>query len=187
MTTTPEPTKQVPRIEGNPAPTLRADHNDLADWVRDHTDAAVATFGDLPTQGNWVGRRIYVTGSDAVYTWKGSSAGWARVGPQSRVMTWGTTGGGSGSYKYAGDVTPILRMGQAAGTTSGTGVLSTTFDAPFPNGVSIVLLSPHNNSNALASSLPTLVENSVSKTGFQTIWGGRANTTVYLPYVAYGF
>jgi len=37
MTTTPEPTRGVPRIEGDPAPTLRADHNALADWVRDNT------------------------------------------------------------------------------------------------------------------------------------------------------
>jgi hypothetical protein len=186
MTTTPEPDKGVPRIEGNPAPSLRSDHNDLADWVHDNTDASVPTVGDLPLQGNWPGRRKYVVALDAVYVWKGT-AGWARVGPQSRVMSWGTTGGGAGSYKYAGDVTLLTRMGQAAGTTSGTGVLSTTFDVAFPNGITGVVLMPHQNSNALPSSMPTLVEGAVSKTGFQTVWGGKASTTVFMPYIAYGY
>lgn len=187
MTTKPEPTKGVPRIEDDPTPSLRADHNALADWVRDNVDAALPTVGDLPQTGNWPGRRIYVTAADAVYAWKGSAVGWARVGPQSRLMSWFTTGGGSGSYKYAGDVAPIIRMGQAAGTTSGTGVLSTTFDVAFPNGISTVVLTPHQNTGALASSMPVLVEGGLSKTGFQSFWGGKANTQVFLPYVAFGY
>jgi hypothetical protein len=187
VTTTPESTKGVPRVEGNPSPTLRADHNDLADWVRDNVDASIGAVADLPTQGNWAGRRIYVAALDAIYVWKGSSAGWARVGPQSRVMSWYTTGGGSGSYKYAGDVTPLIRMGQASGVTSSTGVLSTTFDVAFPNGISTVILTPHQNTGALPSSMPTLVEGGLSKTGFQTVWGGKANTQVFLPYVAFGY
>ncbi|QKS15678.1 hypothetical protein HUN59_05120 [Curtobacterium sp. Csp2] len=187
MTTTPEPTKGVPRLEGNPAPTLRADHNDLADWVRDNVDGNVATVGDLPTQGNWVGRRIYVVAKDFVYVWKGSAVGWAKPGPFSQVMSWGTTAGGSGSYKDAGDVLPLFRMGQAGGTTNSGGRLNWTFPVPFPNGISTVILTPHQNSNGTPSSMPTLIEDSVTRTGFSTIWGGKASTTVFMPYVAIGY
>lgn len=84
MSTTPEPTKGVPRIEGNPAPTLRADHNDLADYVRDHTGESFATPNDLPSTGNWTGRSAYVVSTDLVYIWKGASAGWS---PATKLQT----------------------------------------------------------------------------------------------------
>lgn len=73
MTTTPEATKGVPRIVGDPAPTLRADHNALADYVRDNLDSAVANPGALPASGNWVGRRRYVTSDQSVRFWNGSA------------------------------------------------------------------------------------------------------------------
>lgn len=42
MTTTPEATKGVPRIEGDTALTPRADHNAHADWDRDNVNTRVA-------------------------------------------------------------------------------------------------------------------------------------------------
>lgn len=76
MTTTPEPTKGVPRLEGNPSPTLRADYNDIADWVRDHTGEYVPATENLPSTGNWTGRTIRVGKLNYVYM--GSASGWIR-------------------------------------------------------------------------------------------------------------
>src|SRR5690554_2715839 len=88
MTTTPEPTKGVPKHDGNSPLTVRADHNALAAWVRDNADASVATVGDLPPTGNWVGRRRFV-GSDRIdYVWDGS--GWVTSTDKSASITPGT-------------------------------------------------------------------------------------------------
>jgi hypothetical protein len=104
------------------------------------------------------------------------------------LMNWSGTGpSGGGSWSAANNVVPLIQMGQTGASTDSGGRLNSTFPAPFPNGIAGVVLMLHNNSNALASSLPTLVEGTVSKTGFQTIWGGRASTTVFLPYMAIGW
>jgi hypothetical protein len=76
MTTTPEATKGVPRIEANPAPTYRADHNALADFVRDNVDSSVATFSALPSTGNWAGRHRYVVAERSWYVWVSTASGW---------------------------------------------------------------------------------------------------------------
>lgn len=69
MTTTPEATKGVPRVEGDPAPTLRADHNALADWVRDRVGESISTVAALPSTGNWEGRAAWVEETQGLYVW----------------------------------------------------------------------------------------------------------------------
>lgn len=81
MTTTPEPSKGVPRIEGDPSPTIRADHNDLADWVKDHAGEWYPSTDALPDDGNWAGRQAFVGASDWPYVWKSSASGWAPLVP----------------------------------------------------------------------------------------------------------
>jgi hypothetical protein len=96
VTTTPESTKGVPRIVNNPAPTLRADFNSLADWVRDNTDPSAANLAALPSTGNWVGRTRYVVDVDAVYVYKGTSLGWQRTSKQFETVAFSGTSDGSG-------------------------------------------------------------------------------------------
>ncbi|MBF4578967.1 hypothetical protein [Frigoribacterium sp. VKM Ac-2530] len=76
MATTPEPTKGVPLIAGNPSPTIRADHNKLGEWVRDEVESAVATVDDLPASGNWLGRRRFVSADARPYVWRSTTKGW---------------------------------------------------------------------------------------------------------------
>lgn len=60
MTTTPEATKGVPYVVGNPTFTLRADLEDYSDWLLANVDSSVANVAALPASGNWKGRRRYV-------------------------------------------------------------------------------------------------------------------------------
>lgn len=85
MTTTAESTKGVPRIEADPAPTFRADHNALADWVRDSVGRSVpnaAARKALPKK--WVGQ--LVADADTSLLWMctnpASDGTWVLVGPQ---------------------------------------------------------------------------------------------------------
>lgn len=109
MATTPEPIKGVPRIVGNPAPTLRADHNALADWVRDNVDAFVANVGSLPASGNWQGRTRFVAADGTVRRWTGAawrlwSSPWIAFTPTLTAGTGsfvvGTGGINSSEYKW---------------------------------------------------------------------------------------
>src|SRR6218665_323771 len=75
MTTTPEPTLGVPRIEGDTPPTFRADHNALADWVRDNTYARqVETLDDRNTLPEIPGLTCRVEENDSV--WMFTNDGW---------------------------------------------------------------------------------------------------------------
>lgn len=78
MSTTPELTKGVPRHEGNSTFTPRADHNALADWVRDNVAPSFADIASLPASGNWTGRIAYVTSEDALWVFE---SGWKRLTP----------------------------------------------------------------------------------------------------------
>lgn len=73
MTTTPEPTKGVPLIVGNPSFTPRADHNSLGEYLRDRLDETVATSSSLPPTGNWVGRKIRASNTGITHEWDGSA------------------------------------------------------------------------------------------------------------------
>lgn len=83
MTTTPEPTKGVPRHEGNSTFTPRGDFNSLADWILANVNGTVPNFGSLPATGNWFGRTLIVESSDIEYRWNGSA--W-RVWNQGRQL-----------------------------------------------------------------------------------------------------
>jgi hypothetical protein len=96
MTTTPEATKGVPRIEGNPSPTFRGDFNALADWVRDNTTPSVAATTNLPTTGNWVGRTIFVVAEDSPYIYKSSALGWQRSTKKTETVPFSGTSDSSG-------------------------------------------------------------------------------------------
>lgn len=68
MTTTPEATKGVPRVEGNPAPTLRADHNALADWVRDNVNLRVLNAAARDALvGKYVGMTVQTANDNNVF------------------------------------------------------------------------------------------------------------------------
>jgi len=101
MTTTPEPTKGVPRIEGNPAPTSRADFNALADWVRDNTAPTSPTVASLPATGNWVGRTRFVTAEDSPYIYKSSALGWQRATKKTETINFAASSDGSGYISVA--------------------------------------------------------------------------------------
>lgn len=125
MTTTPEATKGVPRLVGDPAPTLRADHNALADWVLANVDASVLNSTFLPTTGNWIGRTRYTESDNSLWVWDGSWTRAMTVTPVSFTPTWNglTVGNGSsqGSYTISGGrcfVTSILTFGSTT-TTQG--------------------------------------------------------------------
>lgn len=76
MTTTPEATKGVPRIVGDPAPSLRADHNATADFLVLNLDSSVANVAALPTTGNWAGRQRLVLNEGITHYHTGSA--WVR-------------------------------------------------------------------------------------------------------------
>ncbi len=81
MTTTPEATKGVPRHEGNSTFTPRADHNALADWVRDNVAPSVATAAALPVTGNWIGKIVAVEEYDLVYQCVSLPGSWRVLNP----------------------------------------------------------------------------------------------------------
>lgn len=83
MATTPEATKGVPRLEGNSTLTLRADHNALADWVRDQTGRSVANTAALPADGNWIGRTIHTDDYDLTWVCTALPGTWKITNPNS--------------------------------------------------------------------------------------------------------
>lgn len=121
MTTTPESTKGVPRIEGDSAPTLRADHNALADWVRDNIGTQVANEAALAGLAfAWPGRIVTASDTDIEYRYTGS--GWRKW--NSPWLTWTPTytnftvgAGGFARYRYVSGLVsvwfrlPIASMG----------------------------------------------------------------------------
>lgn len=100
MTTTPEPTKGVPLIVGNPAFTPRADHNALGEYLRDRLDESVATSSALPPSGNWVGRKIRADNTGITHEWSGSA--WVAL-PRLEDTGWITASLGGGLSHEAGN------------------------------------------------------------------------------------
>jgi hypothetical protein len=79
MTVSKELVKGIPRLVGNPAPTLRADYNALADRMLAIVDGFVETPQDLPNGTNtedpvWPGRRLFVKSNKGTYQHDGT--GW---------------------------------------------------------------------------------------------------------------
>lgn len=118
MTTTPEPVKGVPLLDGNPSLTLRADFNALGGWVRDNVDASVANAAALPSTGNWYGRVLRTADDHQLFFWNGT--GWTQMsnGP------WLTPTLASGISVPSGYAPPRYRRVPGAvelqGTISGT-------------------------------------------------------------------
>lgn len=86
MTTSPEPTKGVPKHDGDSSFTPREDHNSLADWVRDNTGTSVANEAALPSTDNWVGRIVFVEAIDALFICTDLPGTWKRITP-SRIAS----------------------------------------------------------------------------------------------------
>jgi len=179
MATTPEPIKGVPRIEGNPAPSLRADHNSLADWVRDHIGENVASKAALPTTYNYPSRRVFVRDENTFYAWLNAVDGWVRDGGGHRIAPMGVTAPGLTPTR-----TPLLQTGQIAARTSASGRVDYTLPVAAPNGIAFVTLQPHQNTGHEAASPPVVIEGSITRTGFGVFFGNRPNTQIYLPYRA---
>lgn len=175
MTTTPESTKGVPRIESNPAPTLRADHNDLADWVRDHTGESVPTTADLPSSGTFLGRTIRVVAENVTYVYMGGSIGWRAdlIGRLAQPR----------SNTPVANASPVILTGSASGTTNAGGLLQHNFRTPMPNGTSIVLFMRTDGN----SSDNPYVQGNPSRTGFQSFWPGKGSVNVAVDYLAIGY
>lgn len=81
---------------------------------------------------------------------------------------------------------PIIYTGIAQGTTTVGGVLVHSFPVAFPNECVGVFLAPDTLSNFDNGSPPILVSEQVSRTGFQTFWGGRGSANVGVAYMALG-
>lgn len=87
MGTFAESIKGVPRHEGtaaNTTPTIRADHNALADWVLDNVDGFVSLASDLAGETPfWPGKRRRVVADPTVpkngdYVWE-TGTGWRQL------------------------------------------------------------------------------------------------------------
>lgn len=98
------------------------------------------------------------------------------------LAVWGAN---SDSPSSTGQI--MFLSGSAAGTTSSIGVLSHTFRTPFPNASGGVILMTDNESGYDAAIYPVLVRGGMTRLGFQTLWGNRANASVHVNYLAFGF
>jgi hypothetical protein len=68
MATIPEAIKGVPRIEGNPGPSLRADHNALADWVKANVHASFTSTGNRDADPlKWAGKVVHTQDTNSVW------------------------------------------------------------------------------------------------------------------------
>jgi hypothetical protein len=114
-------------------------------------------------------------------TYEYRNGGWRYFGGGNYLRTYGAWNG----TVFTGN--PIIMNGQAAGVTSGTGVLIWNFPKAFPNGCFYVGVQPHQNTGQLAESPPVLDEGNVNKNQFRVLFGGRPNTQVFLPYIAFGY
>lgn len=107
----------------------------------------------------------------------------------------------NGEWKAGSDVvtpfrsnTPVpgqskLRMmtGVAVGTTDAGGLLIHSFPTPFPTACVGVQLMPDHQSGFAGGNLPYLVNGSISRAGFRTLWPSAAGVSANLAYVAFGY
>lgn len=106
MTTTPEPIKGVPRLEGNSTLTLRADHNALADWVKTNVGYFIGA-GFLPVTENFEGR-IVTAANGFMYVCTELPATWKLINP--------------------GEVRALVSAGRSSFTTLGDNDLEVVHD-----------------------------------------------------------
>lgn len=123
------------------------------------------------------GLRFYAT--DTNIEWFHTGAAWVINGRDNRLVAWNT------NTPVVHSKQVLIKNGLASGTTGATGVLSTTFSEAFASACVAVVLMPDQNSNM--SAWPVLVEASVGPTGFQTLWGNKANSPVRSNYIAFGY
>lgn len=177
MATTPEPIKGVPRIEGNPTPTVRADINALADWVRDNTDPSFANVAALPKSGNWVGRRAAVLDLGIDFVWQGTSKGWV---PSTTVLS--LTGTPAGVLT-PGQSPVITKVHFVRGQTSRLGVLSVNWPTAFPT------VCAFTNATTVSGSAQNPVVNAerVTRSSVEFIWSGLAEQNVAFMWFGMGW
>ena len=134
MATTPEPTKGVPRIEGNPDPKFRADFNSLADFVLANLDSSVASFSALPPKGNWSGRHRFVVDERTWYVWVSTQIGW--IPDTDETVSAFTFAGIYGNANAAYETVKVVTQG---GRITLEGVASNTSTANFVAGENYTL------------------------------------------------
>lgn len=169
-----------PQYSSGDAPALAATFNELADYALERggllrgTTAqrtAFSTAGYASEGDHW-----YDTTLDKMFLFDGLS--WVSASATHAVAGYAATAG-----------TPVnpasgiaVRTGLASGTTSGTGVLVHTFPTAFPNACIGVIFMPNQNKGA-----PSLVENDVTKTGFNMFYSGAPNAGRSIQYIAFGY
>lgn len=189
MTTTPDPVKGVPRIEGNPAPTLRADHNALADYVFDVANRKAGTAAErnaLTGSDVWPGLEFYETDSGATYLRTATNT-WKLVSDFTMAIPTGAALPQNGTDTAAPPVgTPLqMKLQYVQVGTNGSGVAASKilFGAPFPNACLGVWPTTISGS----SQSPVVESGRVDRLGFFPTWPASPNVTVRFVYLAIGW
>lgn len=150
--------------------------------VYDHFGApemfSVATVANLPASGNWEGRILLARDTGVQYRWTGG--GWKYTAGGDRLTAFR-----SNTALAVKDA--ILMTGVAVGTTDAGGLLGNAFPTPFPTACVGVQLMPDHQSGFAGGNLPYLVNGSVSRTGFVTLWPSAPGVSINLAYVAFGY
>lgn len=173
-------------------------------FVEGLVDATVATSGQLPTTGNWVGRTYYVSGDRS--TWRYTGQGWAKLGRFQSVdyATGATTGavlapgGGEqhagvvktpnfgGDVFVSGSIHIWLPGGSAAGALSirygGTVLRSRRWHShnkPTPQWLTVVVNADFSMSPTATASSINLYLSSDSTSGVSVeVWDAELKLTV---------
>lgn len=104
---------------------------------------------------------------------------WQQIAAKNRLTDQATN-------NFVSNASPIIYTGIAQGTTTPGGVLIHSFPTPFPTHCFGVFLAPDTLSNFDNGAPPVLVSGQVSRTGFQSFWGGRGSAAVGVAYMALG-
>lgn len=170
MTTTAEATKGVPRHEGNSTFTPRADHNALADWVRDKVGETVDTAASLPATGNWVGRTITALDDNGIHHYFAS--GWRQIYSEFNDYTPTTTNVTGGSIQAA-----WLKTGDLVHVS----IRHTLAGANFTGQVTYTLPTPHTTSEVEWLEGTVMLRDASTSTEFPGVIR-KNSTTAVAPY-----
>ena len=176
------PTRPLSTVRGDARPLHQMEvSRDGATFV---PVSGVLSFGTVGARDAWTssnsgllsdGDRCVAAGDE--FRWSGTLGAW--VGNRITAFRTNTQQSGVGAL--------VAAFGVASGTTSAGGVLGHAFPSAFATAcVGVVLMTDH-QSGFSGSNLPYLVNGSISKTGFQTLWPSAASVAVNLAYIAYGY
>ena len=182
-TITPDEVVDIDRLNAN---------FDLIDGFASSVDGWQTARGDLAERNQQftglAANRAAVTGmklGDTYQETNGSKLVWKYDGTGWIITSSSLTSYNSTTVSFTG--TPVMKSGVSSGTTSAGGVLSHTFPSAFPTACVGVVTMPHQSSGYSGDAHPVLVQGSVSKSGFQTFWGGVSSGSATVPYIAFGY